>query len=108
MASSQSCIGADGLLGPRAEFHFILKAEDPHHIADEIGDRPDLGVELLRRAEDVGVVLGKLAHPHQAVQHARLFVAVNRAQLEIAQRQVAVGADLATCRSSCGRGSSSA
>ena len=42
----------------------------------------------------MGVILRELAHPHQTVKHPGLFVAVNRPQFEIAQRQIAVGADL--------------
>ena len=43
-------------------------------------------------ADDVRVVLREAAHAQEAVQHARLLVAVHGAQLRPAQRQVAVGA----------------
>ncbi|SCJ66831.1 Uncharacterised protein [Anaerotruncus sp. 2789STDY5834896] len=42
----------------------------------------------------MGVVLGKAAHPHQAVQRARELVPVHQAQLAHPQRQVAIGAGL--------------
>ncbi len=45
-------------------------------------------------AEDVGVVLGERAHPHEAVQRARGLVAVAGAELRHAQRQVAVAVEL--------------
>jgi hypothetical protein len=47
--------------------------------------------DLVLAAEDVGVVLGEAAHPHQAVQRARRLIAVAGAELGHAQRQVAVG-----------------
>ena len=52
----------------------------------------DFVFDLLRRAEDVGVVLGEAAHADQAVQHAGALVAVDRAQLAQPHRQVAVAA----------------
>jgi len=42
----------------------------------------------------MGVVLRELPHAGQAVQHARLLVAVDGAQLEVPQGQVPVAADL--------------
>ena len=41
-------------------------------------------------AEDVGIILGELAHPDKPVQHSGTFVAMHRAQLKEAQRQVPV------------------
>ena len=52
----------------------------------------DLVLELLGGAEDVGVVLGEVAHPEEAVQHAAHLVAVHLAELGPAQRQLAVAA----------------
>ncbi len=43
----------------------------------------------------MGIVLGKAAHTHQAVHHARPLVAVHRAQLGPADRQFPVAAQLA-------------
>src|SRR3546814_78880 len=48
---------------------------------------------LVLAAEDMGVVLGELAHAHQAVQCAVRFVAVAAAVLVDAQRQVAIALD---------------
>ena len=39
------------------------------------------------------IILGELTHAHQPVQHSRLFVAVDRAQLKIPKRQIPVAAD---------------
>ena len=47
--------------------------------------------DLLFAAEDVGVVLGEGAHPHDAVHGARRLVAVAGAELGHAQRQLAIG-----------------
>ena len=47
----------------------------------EAHDAEDLVLELLRRAVDVGVVLGEVAHAEEAVQHAAHLVAVHLAEL---------------------------
>ena len=54
-------------------------------------DRSSVG-HLLAGAEDVGVVLGHAPHAGQPVHDARLLVAVDGAELEQPQRQLAVGA----------------
>ena len=63
---------------------------------DEVEHAHDLGVELVGAAEEVGVVLGEAAHPHQAVQHARALEAVDGAELRVAERQLAVAAQPAS------------
>ena len=50
----------------------------------------DFVFDLLRRAEDVRVVLGKAAHAQQAVHHARALVAIDGAELAQAHRQIAI------------------
>src|SRR5262245_57230817 len=50
----------------------------------------DLRFQLLRRAEDVGVVLRESARPHQPVRDARTLVAINRAVFRQPNRQVAI------------------
>jgi len=62
-------------------------AEDELH---QVYHPQELVLKLLRRAEDMRVVLGETAHAGQAVQLARLLVAVDRAELGQAHRQVAV------------------
>ena len=51
----------------------------------------DLGGSLLRGDVGVRVVLGHRAHAGEAVDDAGLLVAVDRAELEEPQRQLAVG-----------------
>ncbi len=76
--------------GLRAKLHLIFKSENPHGIGDKIGDGPDFRIKLFRRAKDMGIVLRKLAGPHEAVQNTGLFVPVDGAQLKISQRQIPV------------------
>ena len=64
------------------------------HGLGKVDAADDLVFDLLRRAEDVGVILGKAAYAHQPVHDARALVAIDRAQLAQADRQVAVGAKL--------------
>ena len=52
--------------------------------------RNHFALDLLFGTENVPIVLRKRAHPHDAVQTARRLVAVARAKLAEAQRQVAV------------------
>ena len=56
--------------------------------------RAHLVDDLLRRAVDVGVVLGEGAHPQQAVQDALALGAGDLAELGDPQRQLAVGVAL--------------
>ena len=57
--------------------------------------RSDLLLDLLLGAEHVRVVLGDVAHPQQPVQGAARLVAMDETLLGVADRQVAVGAQLA-------------
>src|SRR3546814_18349266 len=62
--------GANG--GPVGELHHqVLEAEVAVNLAQQVAEDHRLAVDLVRRAEDVGVVLGEGAHPHHAVQSAR-------------------------------------
>ena len=83
----------------RGTMSYSVEAERRQHGGDEVQHAHDLGVELVRAAEEVRVVLGEAAHAHQAVQHARALEAVDGAELREAQRQLAVAAQLASCRS---------
>ena len=76
---------------PGGEFDLVLlEAEGLQHGEGEIHAAVDFVFNLLRHAEDVGVVLGKAAHPQQAVHHARALVAIDRAQLAQPHRQIAI------------------
>src|SRR5664279_1004442 len=88
------CVVTDGLLRAGGKLHFILETKDAHHVVDELENTLDLGIKLIRGAEDMGIILGETAYPHQSVQHTGPLMAVNRAQLEITQGQVTVAAQL--------------
>ena len=87
-------VGADGLA--RAAWSTaqveVVEPVVAQQVEDEVQRPHELGVHLLAGAEDVGVVLGHAPHPGQALQHAGLLVAVDRAELEEPHRQLAVGA----------------
>ena len=68
---------------PKDLIHLIRQLDNPGHLI------PD----LFLGHEDVGVVLGKAAHPHQAVQGSGGLVPVYQPQLAHAQGQVAVAVD---------------
>ena len=68
------------------------KAKSLEHGHGEFHAAHDFALNLLRRAEDVGVILGKAAHAQQTVHHAGTLVTVHRAQLAVTLRQVAIRA----------------
>ena len=68
--------------------------EDPHHVFDEVYYSIDLFLSLIGPQENVGIVLGELPHPEQAVKDPRFLVPVYRAELEVTQGQVPVAPDL--------------
>ena len=70
----------------------IGETEGFHQLEGQFQHAANFVLNLLRAAEDMGVVLGEAAHPHQAMQHAAALVAVNRAQLGETQGQFAVAA----------------
>src|SRR6266446_5320072 len=77
---------------PRGEAVRRLELERPVPLAHEVQEIRDLGLDLVRAAVDVRVVLGELAHADQARERARPLVAVAAAHLGVADRQVAVRA----------------
>ena len=84
----------------------VVEAEGPQDRDDEVEQADQLVLDLVPRAEDVAVVLGEAPDAHEAVEDPGTLVAVDRAQLEEPQGQLAVAA-LAGCgRSACGTGSS--
>jgi len=66
----------------------VLDAERPVHLQDQLDHPLELLVELIRAAEDMGIVDREGPHPDQAGDLARLLVPVHRAQLGEAHRQV--------------------
>ena len=82
-------IAADALRRPVGEFDLdIVEAEVAVHREQQLADRDRLAGDLILGAEDVRVVLGEAAHPHDAVQGPGRLVAVTAAKLGEAQRQV--------------------
>ena len=79
------------ILGRQVERE-VVEAERPQHRQDEVEQAGDLVGHLLAGAEDVAVVLREAADPHQPVQRAGPLVAVDRAEFEQPQRQLAVAA----------------
>ena len=87
-------VGADADLGAGRELDVELGEpgvvvdgrEEPDELRAFLGD-------LVLGAEDMRVVLGEAAHPHEAVQRAMRLVAVAGAELGKTQRQVAVALD---------------
>ena len=72
----------------------VLEAEARVELVDRLADAGHLVDDLLRRAVDVGVVLGEGADPQQAVQDALALGAGDLAELGEPQRQLAVGVAL--------------
>ena len=86
----------------------LVEAEIAVDRAQQLDEPHRLGRDLLLGAEDVRVVLGEGAHPHDAVQRAGRLVAVAGAELRHAQRQLAVAAHALAEDLHVARGSSSA
>src|SRR5690554_2502507 len=82
---AEEVIGTGGEL----ELH-VVEAELLVDLEGQGDEVLGLRLYLLLGAEDMGVVLGEGAHPHQAVQRAGGLVAVAAAELRQAQRQVPV------------------
>ena len=89
-------VAADILLRAGREVNVVVaEAEGAKDMEIEAENILDLIFELVGPAEDMGVVLGETAHAEEAVQGAGTFVAVDRAQLAPADRQLTVAALLA-------------
>ena len=86
---AHALLGARGQLEPRLEAELVVDEEA------EVEAAQHLLLDLLLGAEHVGVVLGDVAHPQQAMERAAGLVAVHEALLGVADREVAVGARLA-------------
>jgi hypothetical protein len=91
----------------RASFDY-RKAEIGIYLHGQLDKGRGLLADLVFGTEDVGVVLGEAAHPHDAVQRTGWLVAVAGAELGHAQWQVTVGLEALIETSARDRGSSSA
>ena len=75
------------------EGDFVVgESEGLHQFEGQLQHAADLVFHLLGPTKDVGVVLGEATHPHQAVQYAAAFVAVDCTQLGEPQGQFPVAA----------------
>ena len=84
---------AETLLGPKRELNLIGEAEILVDAVGQLAEGADLLNDLLFSAEDVRIILRKLAHTHQTVERSVRFVAMATAHLAQADRQVAIGRD---------------
>ena len=72
----------------------VGEIEGLEHVEHDVNHLHELLLHLVGAAEDVGIVLREAAHAGEAVQLARLLVAVHGAELGEAHGQVAVAAGL--------------
>ena len=80
-----------GLLRPGGDPHLVIgKPEGLEHEEGEVQHPRDFLFDLVRTAEQVGVVLREPPHAQQAVQDPRSFIAIDRPQFGVTQRQVTV------------------
>src|ERR1035437_3708044 len=80
-------------LGPKCELR--LQAEPAVYLVNLAQEGLDLVLELIRAQVDVGVVLNEVADAGQAGQRAGALVSMQPAEFGEAQREIAVGAQLA-------------
>ena len=83
---------ADPLLGPSRQLDAQVEVEDAVDLLGQLQAADHLVLDLGVGAEDVGVVLGDVAHAHEAVQRSGRLVAVHETLLGQPQRQIAVAA----------------
>ena len=89
-ALSQSAGSPRALSGRVPNVNLRLQAEPAVDLVDLAQQGLDLVLQLVGPEVDVGVVLDEVADASQAGQRARPLVAVQPAELGVAQRQVAV------------------
>ena len=68
----------------------IFQAKGAVHLIKKVDNVLDFSLNLLRRHEDMGIILGEVAHTEQAVEGTGQFMAMHQAQLTGTQRQVAI------------------
>ena len=87
-------VAAEALLGAQRQLDGILvEAEIAIDGVEQVAERCDFADQLVLAHEDMRIVLGELAHPHQAVQRAVRLVAVAATELGHADRQLAIAGD---------------
>ena len=73
--------------------NYVFETEIGVHLLQQRGVVDALLQDLVFGTKNMPVVLGEAAHPHDAVQTARGFIAVALAEFAVTQRQVAVAFD---------------
>mmetsp|Transcript_8779 Transcript_8779/g.18552 ORF Transcript_8779/g.18552 Transcript_8779/m.18552 type:complete len:735 (+) Transcript_8779:385-2589(+) len=84
---------AQGLLGPRGQLELVGHPKGGVHAAHEVQRPRHLRLDLVLPAEDVGVVLLEAPDAREAREGAGELVAVQDAEIGVADGEVAVGAD---------------
>ena len=72
----------------------IFETEQRINLIDQLYYTLDLVLDLLRSHEDMGVVLGEAAHPHQPMQLSGFLMAMHQPEFAHAQGQIPIGTGL--------------
>ena len=72
-----------------------MKVERAQHLQGKVDGVHHFGLDLIRAAEDVGIIDGEAAHARQATEFAGLLIAIDLPELGQPHRQVAVRPQLA-------------
>ena len=83
-------IRAHGIIRARRELGDVRQTERVVDFIEEVDRVLDLLLDLIRRDEEMRIVLREVADAEQAVELARLLMAMDEAELAEAQRQIAV------------------
>ena len=76
------------------QLHMILEAKQRVHRINQLCHSHNLILDLLRSHKDMSIILGKAAHPHQAMKLTGFLMAVNQSQLSHSQGQIPIRARL--------------
>src|SRR3954447_16287557 len=90
LGSIPDLFGSDRFLGTGSEIRLHVVTEDAREVHREVNNAADFVDHLLGAAEDVSIVLSEAADSKHAGQRARALVAVDRAELRQADRQIAI------------------
>src|SRR5690606_32281746 len=84
-------VGAEALFGAERQLDLdVLEPERAVHREQQTIERRDLALDLIRRAEDVRVVLAEAPHPGQAMDDAGALVPMQPPEIGHAPRQLPV------------------
>ena len=82
---------ADMVIRHGGKLDLVGQTEHGVNLIKEAGNADDLILDLLLGQQDVRIILGKAANTEHPVQGSGKLVAMDTAQLAVAQRQIAVG-----------------